>query len=363
MKRKKKAFTLIELMATLTIFSIAMIIVSAVLIQGQNLLNKINNRSAIQNEIRTAMTIIESEVNSADEILLEKGMWYLNQGEWIFNTSNINLSESGESAIGKELVRFIDKYSNIIKVYIEENDGSGKNRLIELQFNDTNNSYVVVNENDSRVLIKDIKSNSPYEYLIKIKNQNNSNSSGNNLILLSFEDIINETEGVRYDYFVTLSNEKNNDIEIDINNNNNGSTGGIGTGDIDSGVNDKENNNESDIKDDEQDNTIGKIEDDNFIITFTVSGDWGEGANWQIEIVNKTQSNVKIESISFGFEKEIKVCYQGAVTNLGNGRYKITNYDWVPIIQSNGNFIIYGQSIGGIENKQINDVEIKFKNV
>ena len=105
----------------------------------------------------------------------------------------------------------------------------------------------------------------------------------------------------------------------------------------------------------------GSIIDTDLIVNFQVTEDWGSGASWQMEIINNTGKDINIESIAFDFEKQITACYQGEFNSLGNGRYKITNYDWSSYIGKGQTLYIGGQSIGGIVNKRVENVEIKFK--
>ena len=100
---------------------------------------------------------------------------------------------------------------------------------------------------------------------------------------------------------------------------------------------------------------------DNFVLNFEITGDWGSGANWQMEIINNTGRNINVESIAFDFEKQITACYQGEFNSIGAGRYQIINYNWSSYIEKGKSLYIYGQSIGNIANKTLGNVEIKFR--
>lgn len=156
------------------------------------------------------------------------------------------------------------------------------------------------------------------------------------------------------DYLISFIRGRENIININIGNGNE-------TGD-NSGNSDENNNSEmGGDGETEGGESSGSIIDTDLIVNFQVTEDWGSGASWQMEIINNTGKDINIESIAFDFEKQITACYQGEFNSLGNGRYKITNYDWSSYIGKGQTLYIGGQSIGGIVNKRVENVEIKFK--
>lgn len=62
MKKKKRGFTLVELMAVIAIAMIVLPIIFSVFKQGYKIINRTENKTNIQNDFRTVIMNIENEI-------------------------------------------------------------------------------------------------------------------------------------------------------------------------------------------------------------------------------------------------------------------------------------------------------------
>lgn len=227
-----------------------------------------------------------------------------------------------------------------------------KHQLIEFSINKLTNEII---HNSKNVLISSIEGNDVNTISLDV--QEISDSKGNKinkLVTINCSNIVSGSVLNESDYLISFIRGRENIININIGNGNE-------TGD-NSGNSDENNNSEmGGDGETEGGESSGSIIDTDLIVNFQVTEDWGSGASWQMEIINNTGKDINIESIAFDFEKQITACYQGEFNSLGNGRYKITNYDWSSYIWKGQTLYIGGQSIGGIVNKRVENVEIKFK--
>ena len=74
--KKKNGFTLIELMAVLSILAILLLILGVTFIQSQKLLNKISIQNNEQDDVRNAILQIETLANNAEEIIVSNSVDY-----------------------------------------------------------------------------------------------------------------------------------------------------------------------------------------------------------------------------------------------------------------------------------------------
>lgn len=72
--KKKKGFTLIELMAVLSILAILLLILGTTFIQSQKLLNKISIQNNEQDDVRNVILQIETLANNAEEIIVSNSV-------------------------------------------------------------------------------------------------------------------------------------------------------------------------------------------------------------------------------------------------------------------------------------------------
>lgn len=342
---RKKAFTLLELMVTLSIFLILSVMISAILIQGQRILARVDNGAKIQNEVRTALLKIQTEAQKSDEVIISNKLGSFNYNQWILNDNN---------GSARELLRLINDGEDHDKVYVEVNEDD-KHQLIEFSINKLTNEII---HNSKNVLISSIEGNDVNTISLDV--QEISDSKGNKineLVTINCSNIVSGSVLNESDYLISFIRGRENIININVGNGNEtGNDSGNSNNNNDNITNGTGSDGET-----EGDESSGSIIDTDLIVNFQVIQDWGSGASWQMEIINNTGKDIKIESIAFDFEKLITECYQGSINRLENGRYQIINYDWSSYIGKGQTLYIGGQSIGGIVNKRVENVEIKFK--
>ena len=307
----KNALLMFEsgLVVTLSIFLILSVMISAILIQGQRILVRVDNGAKIQNEVRTALLKIQTEAQKSDEVIISDKFGSFNYNQWILNDA---------SSSARELLRLINDGEDHDKVYVEVNEDD-KHQLIEFSINKLTNEII---HNSKNVLISSIEGNDVNTISLDV--QEISDSKGNKinkLVTINCSNIVSGSVLNESDYLISFIRGRENIININIGNGNE-------TGD-NSGNSDENNNSEmGGDGETEGGESSGSIIDTDLIVNFQVTEDWGSGASWQMEIINNTGKDINIESIAFDFEKQITACYQGEFNSLGNGRYKITNYDW-----------------------------------
>ena len=322
----KNALLMFEsgLVVTLSIFLILSVMISAILIQGQRILVRVDNGAKIQNEVRTALLKIQTEAQKSDEVIISDKFGSFNYNQWILNDA---------SSSARELLRLINDGEDHDKVYVEVNEDD-KHQLIEFSINKLTNEII---HNSKNVLISSIEGNDVNTISLDV--QEISDSKGNKinkLVTINCSNIVSGSVLNESDYLISFIRGRENIININIGNGNE-------TGD-NSGNSDENNNSEmGGDGETEGGESSGSIIDTDLIVNFQVTEDWGSGASWQMEIINNTGKDINIESIAFDFEKQITACYQGEFNSLGNGRYKITNYDWSSYIGKGQTLYIGGQ--------------------
>ena len=334
---RKKGFTLLELMVTLCIFLILSVMISAILIQGQRILVSVDNGAKIQNEVRTALLKIQTEAQNSDEVIINNKFGEFNGNQWILDNS---------SSSSRELLRFINDGEDTAKVYVEVNDGN-KHQLVEFSVNKISNQII---DNSKNILISNIDGDDANSIGLDVEVINDSKGNKiNELVTINCSNIISGSKVNDSEYLSSFTRSRDNIININI-------------GDGNQTENEKPDGNDNITNGTEnEDKNNNQIISDNFVLNFEITGDWGSGANWQMEIINNTGRNINVESIAFDFEKQIIACYQGEFNSIGAGRYQIINYNWSSYIEKGKSLYIYGQSIGNIANKTLGNVEIKFR--
>lgn len=351
--KRKKGFTLLELMVTLSILLILSVMISAILIQSQRILIGVDNKSKIQDEVRTALLKIQTNAQKADEIIVNDKYAVVSSNKW-------ELSDDKTSA--RELLRIInDDKENIAKVYAEVNYNDN-HQLVEFDINKSTHEIINSSKN---VLISKIEGEGVNTIDVKLEDVIDSNKKKiNELVTINCSKIVKGNKINENDYLISFNNEGNNVINIEIGGNSGNNQGNGNNNNNSNNGNDLDNGNNNSGNDNNQggnlDNSI--ITNNNLVVSFEVK-EWlgGNGADWKIRILNNNGIDVKIESISFNFEKPITVCWSGNFTCLGNNMYKLTPSQWEWYLQRGQSLEINGQCQGGIVNKRIDNVEIKLK--
>lgn len=203
-KRNKKAFTLIELMVTLAIFSVIAVLISAILMQGQRILSKVNNRTIIQDEIRTALLKIQSEAQNSSEAIVNNKFGKFSNNKWLLDSTDNT---------ARELVRFIKEGEDTSKVYVEVNDGN-KHQLIEFSINKTTNEIV---ENSTNILINEIDGSDAESISVNVEDINDSNGNKiNDLVTINCSSIVKGEDINESDYLISFNSESEKEIIINI---------------------------------------------------------------------------------------------------------------------------------------------------
>ena len=184
--KKKNGFTLIELMVTLSITVLVTTMVGSVFIQGYKILNRTDNKSAIQDEVRNAIMKIEGEALTASKIKIR-------------TTDAIN---SYNSKSAKELL-YLDKVDEKI-VYLEvvEDSANNTNKFVEVKLNNDNTFK------EEKILINTIKGNVASNFAL------NSNIE-DKVVNINFNNVIKENQSSGENYIVTLNLNVASDIEIE----------------------------------------------------------------------------------------------------------------------------------------------------
>lgn len=276
---RKKGFTLLELMVTLSIFLILSVMISAILIQGQRILASIDNGAKIQDEVRTALLKIQTEAQKADEVIISDKFGSFNYNQWI-------LSDANSSA--RELLRFINDGEDNAKVYVEVNEND-KHQLIEFSINKLTNEII---DNSKNVLISSIEGNDANTISLDVEEISDSKGNKiNELVTINCSNIINGNEVNDSEYLISFTRSRENIININIGNNNENVTespdenNGGGNGSEDS----NENNNGG----------LGGEAQQLLKVELELTNKWEDKGQWKINITNNTGKDINGWSISF----------------------------------------------------------------
>lgn len=268
---RKKGFTLLELMVTLSIFLILSIMISAILIQGQRILASVDRKSKTQDEVRTTFLKIQADVKKSDEIIISDKFGSFNYNQWILRDDN-------KSA--RELLRFINDGNNNAKVYVEINEND-KHQLIEFSINKLTNEII---DNSKNVLISNIEGNGANTINLYVEDISDSNGNKiNELVTINCSNIINNKVN-NSEYLFSFTRSKENNINININNNENITE------------NPNENNNNG---------SLGEESQKLLKIKFELTNKWENGGQWKINITNNTDKDINGWSISFYSNNDI----------------------------------------------------------
>lgn len=208
--KRKKGFTLLEVMVTLLIFSILSLMISSILIQSQKILVRAYKSSEIQNEVRVALLKIQTEAGKYNEIIVNDKFGSFNGNKW-------NMIDGVSSA--REILRFGNDEEDIAKVYVEINENNN-HQLIEFNINKLTDEIIA---NSRNVLISNIKGNDVDEIKIYTEDILDSESRKiSELITINCSSIINENIENETEYVITLTKENIINIDFGIENTNGG---------------------------------------------------------------------------------------------------------------------------------------------
>lgn len=189
--KKKNGFTLIELMAVLSILAILLLILGVTFIQSQKLLNKISIQNNEQDDVRNAILQIETLANNAEEIIVSNSVDYSLERKLLIsivknnieykiiekkaeNSHQLIITDSNESE--KTLLDNIDKDQNTYDGFAlnaEKDNTNGD--LITINFKnirenmDKNYSLNILKNEDSIISVgKDDEDESNEDFLLNI---------------------------------------------------------------------------------------------------------------------------------------------------------------------------------------------------
>lgn len=323
---KKKGFTLIELMATLSIFLILSVMISAILIQGQRILVSVDNGAKIQNEVRTALLKIQTEAQKADEVIISNkfGVFYGNK--WI-------LSDSSNSA--RELLRVINNEDDNVRVYVEVNDGD-KHQLVEFIIDELTNEMV---NNSKNVLISNIEGNDANTISLKVEEISDSKGNKiNELVTINCSNVINGNKINESDYLISFTNGNENVINIEI--------GNVSGSDQGNGSTNDNNSSGSYVE------TAGEEGDESVGFESVVTNSWPNGGEWKINLTNNTGKDIKSWSATIYSNLSITIFGGwGNLESLGNNLFKLYNEEnmWKAPIKNGETIEIKGNYQGESE--------------
>ncbi|MBD7915997.1 prepilin-type N-terminal cleavage/methylation domain-containing protein [Clostridium sp. Sa3CUN1] len=212
--KRKKGFTLLELMVALLVFLILSLMISTVLIQSQKILIRTDKSSQIQNEVRNSLLKIQTASKKYNEIIINDKFGYLNGNKWEL---------ANGTSYAREILRFSNDNEDVAKVYVEIYENNN-HELIEFDINKLTNEIV---PNSRNTLISNIEGNEVDK--IKVYTENILNSSGqkiNELVTINCLSIVNGDIQSESQYIISFTIESEDEINIDL---------GIGNGNINNG--------------------------------------------------------------------------------------------------------------------------------
>lgn len=343
---RKKAFTLLELMVTLSIFLILSVMISSILIQGQRTLAKVNSGSIIQDEVRTALLKIQTEAQNSDEVIITNKFGSFNGNQWIVN---------GVGSSARELIRFINDGEENAKVYVEVNENN-EHQLIEFSINKSTNEII---GNYKNVIISKIEGSNANTITLDVEEISDSKGNKiNELVTINCSNVVNGNNLNDSDYLISFTRGRENVININV-------------GDEGQTEAEKPGGNENGSSDNDFDNDWQESwEADGIKITLSSKDNWIDNGiyyeNWKIEINNNSSFNL------FGWELiiqlqtgEITRYYNGDVEYINNNSYKIyTNNFYEKAINTGTTKVLEGQmSEQSIKDVNISNITFRYKKI
>lgn len=200
--KKKKGFTLLELMVTLLILSILSLMISAILIQSQKILIRTDKSSQMQNEVRTALFKIQRESEDYNLVTVSNKYGFINNNKW-------EIIEGSTSS--REILRFSNEDNDIAKIYVEVYENN-IHKLIEFNINKTTNEIIADSTN---ILISNIDGTDVDKIKTYTENIYNSNNEIiSELITINCSSIVKGNIKDETEYIISFS--KNSAINIDV---------------------------------------------------------------------------------------------------------------------------------------------------
>lgn len=297
---RKSGFTLIELMATLSILLLLITMVGSIFVQGYKIINRTDNKVAIQDEVRNAIINIEAETTNAKEIKIR--------------TADAITNYDGKEA--KEIL-YVKKYNEYI-LYFEIVNSDEYNSLIEVKYGIDNSIK------SEKVLLNNIKVNNSSKFSLKV-------TEVDKLININFEGVLVGKQLSGQDYILTLSKENNKDIIVNFQGN--GSDSSDGT--IDPVIPEEP---------DENNPNSGEVN-----IDLKISNSWDGGADYIITITNNTSDEIIAWELIFESDVEFTSCYDAVLEKTDDGRFKIKSNQNSGVIEINKSVQIKGQCKGYID--------------
>lgn len=300
---RKSGFTLIELMATLSILLLLITMVGSIFVQGYKIINRTDNKVAIQDEVRNAIINIEAETTNAKEIKIR--------------TADAITNYDGKEA--KEIL-YVKKDNEYI-LYFEIVNSDEYNSLIEVKYGIDNSIK------SEKVLLNSIKVSNSSKFSLKV-------TEVDKLININFEGVLVGNELSGQDYILTLSKENNKDIIVNFQGN--GSDSSDSTIDPIDPV----------IPEEPDENTPNSGEVN---IDFKIYNSWNGGAEYIITITNNTSNEIIAWELIFESDVEFTSCYDAVLEKTDDGRFKIKSNQNSGVIEINKSVQIKGQCKGYID--------------
>lgn len=190
---KKRGFTLIEVMTTLLIFSVALLLLISNLFQYESIIKKIQSRNIIQNEVRNMILSLQKELNNENKIIVNNSYGTFKDDKWLLDNTN---------NMARELLRVIKSDKKISTIYVEINI-KANHKFIKFDIDDNNN------------IVKD-----SIKILINKINGNDSNAitifENDNFITINCTKVVNSNDINELDYLTTIKKKKEILIEKNI---------------------------------------------------------------------------------------------------------------------------------------------------
>ena len=298
--KRKKGFTLIELMVTLSISLIVMTMIGAIFIQGYTIMNITNNKSAIQDEIRNAIMNIETQVLNSENIKIR--------------TSDAITTYNGKDA--REIL-YVKNETEYI-VYLEVIESDRANYLVEVVLGLDNSIK------SEKILLNNIKADANNRFTLQV-------SDTDKVININFKDVFRGNQLSGEDYILTIPKERNKDIIVDLD----GNTPEIPV-------------DPSKPVTPESPDEI--IPDDGVLdVDFKISNSWDGGADYIITLTNNTSNEIIAWELIFESDVEFTSCYHGVFEKISDNKFKIKSNQNSGVIEVNKSVQIKGQCRGYID--------------
>ena len=197
--KRKKGLTLVELMVTLSIFLLLSLMISAMLIQSQKILIRTEQRSGIQNEIRTALLKMQKDSEEYDKVEVTNKFASSSSNKWAII--------EGES-LARELLRFSNENENTAKVYAEVYENNS-HQLIEFIIDKSTNQII---DNTKDTLISNIEGDDVQKIEVYTDDK---------LVTINCSSLVNVNTKNETEYVISFPKENKNEINIDFGDSNN----------------------------------------------------------------------------------------------------------------------------------------------